>query len=155
MTRTNLLLAAWTVLAGIGIPLIGVLNGGVARAVGSPLTATAIMFAVALLAAVGLALPLHGPPSLAQLSAAPVSGYAAGLLIGFYALSATVLIPRFGAGDFVAFILLAQLATAAAIDQFGWFGLPRQPTDAARAAGFALIVGGIALLQLSGGRHAS
>lgn len=34
MARSVLFLAAWTLLAGAGIPLIGVLNGGMARAVG-------------------------------------------------------------------------------------------------------------------------
>lgn len=155
MTRTTLFLAAWTVLAGIGIPLIGVLNGGVARAVGNPLTATAITFAVAFAAASALAVPLHGLPSVAQLRAAPIGGYAAGLLIGFYALSATVVIPRFGAGNFVAFILLAQLATAAAVDQWGLLGMDRRPVDALKLAGLALIVGGIVLLQLSGRRQGS
>jgi hypothetical protein len=40
-------------------------------------------------------------------SASPV-GYGAGLLIGFYGLSATVIIPRFGAASFIAFILVAH-----------------------------------------------
>jgi bacterial/archaeal transporter family-2 protein len=149
MTRSALFLMLWTLLAGAGIPLIGILNGGMARAVGNPFGATAVMFTVALIAALALALPLHGPPTLAQISTAPAASYAAGLLIGFYALSATIIIPRFGAGNFVAFILIAQLLAAAVIDQFGLLGVPRNPLDATKMCGFALIVAGVVVLQLA------
>ncbi len=148
MTRATLLLAAWTLLAGAGIPLVGVLNGGVAKSVGNPFGATAVMFAVATLAALALALPLHGIPT--GMLGAPAVSYGAGLLIGFYALSATVIIPRFGAGNFVAFILVAQLLTAAAIDHWALFGMPRHPLDAARLGGMALILAGIAAMQWPG-----
>ena len=153
MTRSALLLALWTVAAGAGIPLIGVLNSGMARSLGNPFAATAVMFVVAFLAAAGLALALHGMPPAGRLGTAPAVSYGAGLLIGFYALSATIIIPRFGAGNFVAFILIAQLATAASIDQFGLFGMDRRPLDAVRVTGLALILCGIVLMQLVGGRH--
>src|SRR3954470_6123659 len=91
--RSYLILSAWSLLAGAGIPLIGVLNSGVARSVGNPYAATAIMFAIAALVALGLALPLYGPPTMAQLGSAPPISYGAGLLIGFYGLSATIIIP--------------------------------------------------------------
>ena len=45
--RSNLTFAAWSLLAGAGIPLIGVLNSGIARSVGNPFAATAAMFAIA------------------------------------------------------------------------------------------------------------
>ena len=136
--RSNLILAIWTLLAGAGIPLIGVLNSGMAQRIGNPFGATAVMFAVAFFVALGLSLPLYGVMGYSQIGSAPLSGYGAGLLIAFYALSATVIIPRFGAGNFIAFILAAQLATAATIDQFGLFGMARQPANALRLIGFLL-----------------
>ena len=154
MTRVSLLLAAWTIVAGIGIPLIGILNAGMARSVGNPVAATAITFAVACLAAAAFALLLYGMPHLTQLRAAPAASWLPGLLIGFYVLSATAIIPRFGAGNFVTFILVAQLATAALIDQWGLFGMARQSLGAARLAGFVLILGGLALVQFGSARHA-
>lgn len=149
MTRSAVFLVAWTLLAGAGIPLIGVLNGGMARSVGNPFGATAVMFAIAFLAALGLSLPIYGIAGFSQIGSAPLSSYGAGLLIGFYALSATILIPRLGAGTFITFILLAQLGTAAAIDQFGLFGLARQPANALQLGGFLLILGGVVLMQLA------
>jgi transporter family-2 protein len=149
MMRSTFILAAWTLLAGAGIPLIGVLNSGMAQSVGNPLGGTAVMFAVAFLLALGLSLPFYGVTGYSRIGSAPLSSYGAGLLIGFYALSATVIIPRFGAGNFIAFILVAQLATAAAIDQFGLFGMARQPANALKLGGFLLILGGIVLVQVA------
>ena len=146
--RSYVILSAWTLLAGAGIPLIGVLNSGIARSVGNPFAATAILFAVAMVVALAITLPLYGPPSMAQLGAAPTTSYAAGLLIGFYALSATVIIPRFGAASFVAFILIAQLVSSAVIDQFGLFGMARRPVDTMKLIGLAVIVAGIAIMEI-------
>jgi transporter family-2 protein len=92
---------------------------------------------------------LYGVTGYSRIGSAPLSSYGAGLLIGFYALSATIIIPRFGAGNFIAFILVAQLATAAAIDQFGLFGMARQPVSALKLGGFLLILGGIVLVQVA------
>ena len=81
-----LIFAACSLLAGAGIPLIGVLNSGIARGVGNPFSATAVMFAMAATVAFGFTLPLYGHPTLAQLGSAPPISYGAGLLIGFYGL---------------------------------------------------------------------
>ena len=153
MTKVSLLLAGWTILAGIGIPLIGILNAGMAKSVGSPAVATAVTFAIACLAGTMLALVSGGLAGVANASAAPIASWLPGLLIGFYVLSATVIIPRFGAGNFVGFILLAQLATAAAVDRWGLFGMARQPLGGAKLAGFALILGGLVLVQFGAARH--
>src|SRR3954467_14244863 len=142
--RSYLIFAVWSLLAGAGIPLIGVLNSGVARSVGNPFVATAVMFAMAATVAFGLTLPLYGPPTVAQLGSAPLASYGAGLLIGFYGLSATIIIPRFGAASFIAFILIAQLLSSAVVDQFGLFGIAKRPLDMTKAVGLAVIVAGIA-----------
>ena len=147
MNRSSLVFVLWTLLAGAGIPLIGPLNSGMARSVGNPFGATAVMFAVAFVTAIALTIPFFGIPTVDQLKAAPAASYGAGLLMGFYALTATIVIPRFGAGNFVAFILVAQLATATIIDQFGLFGIERRPTDLARIIGILLIICGIVLMQ--------
>lgn len=147
--RSYLVLAAWTFLAGAGIPLIGVLNSGIARSVGNPFAATAVMFAVALLIAAAITLPLHGAPTLGDLREARLVSYGGGVLICFYALSATIIIPRFGAASFVAYILIAQLLTSAIVDQFGLFGMEKRPLDALRLVGLVTIATGIAIMEVS------
>ena len=152
--RSYVLFAAWTVLAGAGIPLIGVLNSGIARSVGNPVTPTAIMFAIAMAAAFVFTLPLYGLPAVAELAAAPPVSYAPGLIIGFYALSATIIIPRFGAASFVSYILIAQLLTAAVVDQFGLFSMERRPIDMTKLVGLSVIMAGIAILEIDNVRKA-
>jgi transporter family-2 protein len=146
--RSYLVLAVWSLIAGAGIPLIGVLNSGIARSVGNPFAATAIMFAVAAIVALGLTLPLYGHPTIAQIASAPLSGYGAGLLIGFYGLSATIIIPRFGAASFIAFILIAQLVSSALVDQFGLFGMARRPIDFTKLVGLTVIAVGIVIMEI-------
>jgi bacterial/archaeal transporter family-2 protein len=141
--RSYLIFAAWSLLAGAGIPLIGVLNSGVARSVGNPFAATAVMFGMAAIVAFGLTLPLYGHPTIAQLGSAPPLSYVAGVLIGFYGLSATVIIP-----SFIAYILLAQLLTSAVVDQFGLFGMARRPIDITKLIGLVGIAAGIAVMEI-------
>jgi transporter family-2 protein len=123
-------------------------NSGVARSVGNPFAATAIMFAIAAMVALAFTLPIYGCPTVAELGSVPLVGYGAGLLIGFYGLSATIIIPRFGAASFIAFILVAQLLTSAAIDQYGLFGMGKRPIDTTKTIGLAVIVAGIAIIEM-------
>lgn len=146
--RSYALLAAWTIMAGVGIPLIGVLNSGMARSVGNPFAATAVMFAIAMVVALSLTLPLYGLPTTTQLGSAPPLSYAAGLLIGFYALSATMIIPRFGAASFVSYILIAQLLTSAAVDQLGLLGMAKRPVDTTKLIGLTIIMAGIVIMEI-------
>lgn len=118
-----------------------------ARSVGNPFAATAVLFLVAFSVASALTLMIHGAPTLGSIATAPARSYLAGLFIGFYALSATVPIPRFGAGNFIAFILFAQLVTSALLDHFGLLGLPKRSVDAYRLAGIVLLVAGLVVTQ--------
>jgi len=106
------------------------------------------MFGMAAIVAFGLTLPLYGHPTIAQLGSAPPVSYAAGVLIGFYGLSATVIIPRFGAASFIAYILIAQLLTSAVVDQFGLFGMARRPIDITKLIGLVGIAAGIAVMEI-------
>ena len=106
------------------------------------------MFAVAAIVAFGFTLPLYGYPTLTQLGSASPISYGAGLLIGFYGLSATIIIPRLGAASFIAYILIAQLLTSAVVDQFGLFGMARRPIDITKLVGLVMIGAGIAVMEI-------
>lgn len=152
--RHYLIFATWAVLAGIGIPLIGVLNSGMARNIGA-FAATAIMFAVAMVVAIAVTLPLYGFPDLADLRNVPPLSLVAGLLIGFYALSATIIIPQLGAASFVSFILVAQLLSSAVVDQFGLFGMEKRPMDMTKIIGLSVMVVGIIIMEIGNLRGAN
>ena len=146
------MMALWSFFAGVGIPLVGVLNGGLARAIGSPFAATATVFAIAFAAATLLSALTGTAPAFAGFAYAPARSYLPGLIMGFYALSATVLIPRFGVGNFVLFILFAQVTTSAVVDHYGLLGVTRRPLDALRLGGLALVLAGLAMTQVAARR---
>lgn len=137
----------WAFAAGVLIPAMGILNAGLGRALGSPSWAAVILFALALTVSLAVA-AISGPPNLAALASARPAQYAAGLIVVFYVLSATYLTPRFGVAPTILLVVVAQILAASLIGHFAWLGAPRQPITALRAAGVAMMIGGVFLTQL-------
>lgn len=133
-------------LAGIGIPVLAALNGGLGRHLSSPVAASLVLFAVGLAVTLPL-LAWFGPEALARVADAPRHLLLGGVLVAFYVVSITTIAPRFGVGNAVFFVLLGQLISAAIIDQYGLFGAPPAPVTWERALGIALMAAGVALTQ--------
>lgn len=133
-------------LAGIGIPVLAALNAALGVHLGSPASATVILFVVALSVA-SLVTVVTGPQALIQAIYAPKHLFLAGILVAFYVLSITFIAPHFGVGNAVFFVLLGQLISAALIDQFGLFGAQASPLSLTRACGLACMVFGVWLTQ--------
>jgi bacterial/archaeal transporter family-2 protein len=133
-------------LAGVGIPVLAALNAQLGGRIGSPAAAATVMFVVACLASLAVAL-IVGPQGFAKLGAAPKHLFLAGLLIAFYLLSITFIAPHFGIGNAVFFVLLGQLVSAALIDHFGLFGAQISPVSLTRAAGIATMAVGVWITQ--------
>ncbi|MDZ4761989.1 MAG: DMT family transporter [Alphaproteobacteria bacterium] len=148
-SNTLILYALWSGLAGALIPVMAALNGTLGRSIQSPLHASLIAVGLSF-AAVGVTLMAFRPamPNLAVLGSAPPLAYFGGLAMAFYALTATFLAPRFGVGNIVISVVVAQLAMAALIDQFGLFGAPVHPLDLKRVGGLVLLAAGAALVAL-------
>lgn len=141
----NFLLSLLMLITGIGIPVMAALNAQLGAEIGSPWAAAFILFVVgALISAIAmfaLGLPQHG-----WFAAGPVY-YAGGLLVAFYLLSITWVVPRIGVANAVFFVLLGQIAAAALIDQFGLFGAMRSPLTAQRIVGIGLMIAGTFLAR--------
>ena len=142
----NALFAPIMLLAGIGIPIMAAGNALLGAKLGSPASAAAIMFALALLVALAVAWATGGPQR-PLLGAAPWPYYLGGLVIAFYLLSITYLGPKLGIGTAVLLVLLGQIAAAATIDHFGLLGAPRTPLTAIRALGLVMMAGGVLLAR--------
>ena len=142
----NLAYAAVMTLAGVGIPVLAALNASLGARIGSPAAAALCLFAVAL-GATALVTLATGTGALRHLAGQPKHLFLAGLLVAFYVLSVTWIAPHFGVGNAIFFVLLGQLAAAAAIDHFGLFGARVTPLGFTRAAGIALMAAGLALTQ--------
>lgn len=140
--------AAWAFAAGALIPLMAVLNAGLARASGGNIQATVILFAVGLLASVVLALSVGARfPGPGTLSGVAPRQYAGGLIVACYVVSITFLAPRFGVGNAIMLAVTAQLVTAALIDHFALAGAALHPITVVRAIGLGIVVIGVVITQ--------
>lgn len=133
-------------LAGVGIPLLAALNAALGVRIGSPWSATVVLFTVALCCALAVSI-LTGPGALAKVPAAPKHLLLAGTLVAFYVMSITFVAPRFGVGNAIFFVLLGQLVSAATIDHFGMFGARVSPLTLTRAGGIAVMAIGLWITQ--------
>jgi transporter family-2 protein len=147
MAPETLRYAAIMLLAGIGIPVLAVLNAQLGHRIGSPAAAATVLFAVAVLAAGATMLLAGGPAPLRLIPDQPPYLLSAGLLVAFYVLSITWIAPRFGIGNAIFCVLLGQMMSAATIDHFGLFGAMVKPLSLVRASGIGLMVLGVLLIQ--------
>lgn len=135
-------------LAGIGIPVLATLNATLGRLISAPAAASVVLFVVAFLTALTVAL-ITGPQAIVKVADAPKHLLLAGSLIAFYVLSITYIAPHFGVGNAVFFVLLGQLISAAAIDHFGLFGATQTPLTVMRGSGIAVMGLGVFLTQFA------
>jgi transporter family-2 protein len=119
------------------------------RSLQSPFHAALIGVGVAFLA-VGITFAVVRPamPSGDLFAAVPKIAWLSGLAMAFYALTVTFLTPKFGVGNVVMCVVIAQLVMSSLIDQFGLFGAPIHLIDLRRALGLALLASGAALVAI-------
>jgi transporter family-2 protein len=142
--------ALWAFAAGALIPLMAILNAGLARGVGGQIQATLILFATGLTASFLLAVitAVRLPHLQALVRVAPHQ-YAGGIIVGFYVLSITFLAPRFGVGNAILFAVAAQLITSALIDHFALAGAAPRPLTMMRTVGLLIVITGVVITQIS------
>ena len=132
--------------AGVGIPVGAALNAGLGGKLQSTALATSIFFVVALLAALLYMLLVDGLPRSIRAPATPFYFYLGGFFVLFYVLSVTWVAPRFGVGNAVSFVLLGQLLSIAAIDQFGLMGAQQTSLSLSRLVGLLFMGLGVFLV---------
>ena len=134
-------------LTGVGIPIMAAFNAALGQQLGSPVTATFVLFVVgAVLATLGL-LATRAPLELSRFTFEKPHLYFGVAFMLFYALSITWAAPRIGIGNAVFFVLLGQLVAAALIDHFGLWGAVRSQITGQRIAGIALMTLGVYLAR--------
>ena len=142
--------ALWAALAGGLIPIMAVLNARLGRALGEAFHAPMILFVVALSASVlvGLSTKPVMPNLGGLLDASPID-LIGGLIVCFYVLSATLLAPKLGVGNFIMFAVVAQVITSAVIDHFGLLGVVVCEINAMRILGIAVLILGLVITQIA------
>lgn len=119
------------------------------RAAGHPAIAGATLFAVGFGFCMTIA-AITGVRSLGDLLHAPAHLFAGGFIVGFYILSITMLAPRFGVGNAILFVMVAQILRSAAIDHFALLGAVQRSLNLERTGGLLLMIIGLAVAQWSG-----
>jgi len=143
------LLAVWSAAAGALIPGMAVLNARMGRSLEMPTVAPVLMFAVAFAAALAVHLTCCARwPTNEQIQKLHPIDLAGGLIVAFYVVSVTLLVPRFGVGNTIMLVMVAQILTSAMIDHFGLFGAAVLPLSPGRTAGLLILLIGLAMTQL-------
>ena len=142
--------ALWAFAAGALIPLMAILNAGLARGVGGPIQAAVILFATGLVASLLVAATAAVRiPQLSAIAGIAPAQYAGGVIVAFYVLSITFLAPRFGVGNAILFAVTAQLFSSAVIDHFALAGAALRPLTILRVVGLAIVISGVVLTQIA------
>jgi transporter family-2 protein len=138
---------AASVLGGALVALQAPTNAMLSRAVGSPINAALISFAVGLAGLAVAALALGVRPNPAEVRALPWYAWTGGLYGAVFVAVAAFAAPRVGVTFFLAASIAGQLAMALILDRAGAFGVPVQEISATRVAGVVLVLAGAWLVQ--------
>lgn len=146
MNPTLLAMAA-VVFGGAATALQAPTNARMMGAVGSPVNAAFVSFAVGTAALGLLAAALQVKPDMTAARALPWYAWVGGLYGAVFVVAAAWGVPRLGVATTITLMVAGQLMLSLVLDHFGVMGVPRQPMNLTRAAGVALVVAGVLLVR--------
>jgi transporter family-2 protein len=136
------------VLAGVCLATQVGVNGTLSRAVGSPVLAAAVSFAVGTVALGAYALITRiRVGAVAEAAGQPWWVWTGGVLGGFYVATMVAVAPRLGAATTIGLVIGGQMLASIALDHMGVLGFPAHAVNAPRVLGAALIVGGVVVVR--------
>jgi transporter family-2 protein len=144
---------AWIVLAlaaGAGLPIQGAINAQLRADLDAPIATGAFSFLVATAAmlAVLAAMPRRRSTR-ATVRDLPWWGWLGGLCGAAYVSSVFLLIPKIGTAPTIALTVAGQQLASVLVDRHGLLRLPRRPIPGARLLGVAVLLAGVAAVQLA------
>lgn len=135
------------VLAGGATALQAPTNAKLAIAVSSPVNAAFVSFLVGTVALGVLAAVMQTRPDMTAVRSLPWYAWIGGLYGACFVVAAAWGVPRLGVALTITLMVAGQLLISLILDHFGAFGVPRQPINLGRAAGVAMVVGGVLLVR--------
>lgn len=133
--------------AGVAVALQAPMNGALARATHSPVSAALISFLVGSTVLAALIAVLRPAPDMVAVRALPWWAWAGGAFGAFYVAAAAFAAPRIGVAATLVVVVAGQLAAAVALDHVGAFGLEKQTATPLRLLGVALVAAGVLLVR--------
>ncbi len=137
------------VLAGFCLPTQAGINAQLSIFTHSSVMAATISFAVGTIALVAYVLVFRiSWPGVSTVVRIPWWIWTGGCIGAYFVAATIVLAPRLGAAPMVALIVGGQMLASLVLDHFGLIGYQVHPLNLLRTLGAALIVGGVALINL-------
>lgn len=137
-------------LAGAAVPFQAGANAMLGRLLGHPLWATLVSLGVSAFLIVPVMIVFKVPvPSVKMAIGGPWWIWIGGAAGVAYITAALLLAPKLGAASFIVAVIAGQMAASMVIDHFALMSFVHRPITAARFAGFALIIAGLAVTQWS------
>ncbi len=135
------------VFGGAATALQAPTNARMMGAVGSPVNAAFVSFAVGTAALGILAVILQTKPDLAASRALPWYAWVGGLYGAIFVVAAAWGVPRLGVATTITLMVAGQLLLSVGLDHFGAMGVPKQPISWGRVAGVAMVLGGVLMVR--------
>ncbi|NWB47227.1 DMT family transporter [Pseudomonas gingeri] len=143
-------LLALAAIAGAVVPFQSAINANLGRGLGHPLWATLVSLLVSMAVLLPVMLALRLPlPNLAFAAKAPTWIWLGGVFGVCFVALAVLLVPKLGAGGFVALALAGQVVASLVLDHFGLFGLVERHMSVPRMVGAVLLIAGVAMIQFT------
>lgn len=137
------------VFGGAATALQAPTNAKMMTAVGSPVNAAFVSFAVGTAALGILAVVLQTRPDMAASRALPWYAWVGGLYGAIFVVAAAWGVPKLGVATTITLMVAGQLMLSLVLDHFGVMGVPKQPLNLSRVAGVALVLAGVLLVRRS------
>lgn len=135
------------VLAGGATALQAPTNAKMMGAVGSPVNAAFVSFAVGTAALGILAVILQTRPDMVAARALPWYAWVGGLYGAIFVVAAAWGVPRLGVALTITLMVAGQLLIGLILDHFGAFGTAAHPLNLGRVAGVALVIVGVVMVR--------
>ena len=143
----SLLAVLAVVLGGAATALQAPTNAKMMGAVGSPVNAAFVSFAVGTAALGILAVVLQVRPDIAASRALPWYAWVGGLYGAIFVVAAAWGVPRLGVATTIILMVAGQLLLSVVLDHFGAMGMPKQPISLGRVAGIGLVIAGVLMVR--------
>ncbi len=124
-------------------------NATLSKSLGQPIAAAFIvsLITTSLFLTIALVMGIKIPKE-ALLGAVPWWAWIGGFMGGFYILASILFAEKLGAAVFIGCTVTAGLTTSVVMDHFGLVGFKEHAAGLGRIAGVALMIGGLALINL-------
>jgi len=133
--------------AGAAMPLQAGINLRLRYALGDPIWAALVSFAVGTLALAAYVLATRPAPTLAMVSGAPWWAWTGGMLGAFFVTVTIILAANLGAATSMAWLLAGQFVAALILDHFGLVSYAVHGVSWQRVAGVGLVIVGALLVN--------